>query len=84
MKASQAIKDVFENFDTNVLNVSDCGLTDGYSEITHVVLDGSGELLLYSANPDLGDDFQDDYYDQLLVEDDDDRWQEIRHAIINL
>lgn len=84
MKASQAIKDVFENFDTNVLNVSDCGLTDGYSEITHVVLDGSGELLLYSANPDLGDDFQDDDYESILIEDDDDKWMEIKSAIANM
>lgn len=74
MKATEGIKDVFENYDTNVLNVSGLNLDDGYSEITHVVLDGNGELLLYNANPELGNDFQDDYYDQLLIEDDDDKW----------
>lgn len=84
MKATEGIKDVFENYDTNVLNVSGLNLDDGYSEITHVVLDGNGELLLYNANPELGNDFQDDYYDQLLIEDDDDKWMEIKKALLNL
>lgn len=84
MKATEAIKDVFHNYDTNVLNVSGLGLDDGYDEITHVVLDGSGELLLYNANPELGNDFQDDYYDQLLIEDDDDKWMEIKKALLGL
>lgn len=83
MKATQTIKDVFETFDTNVLNVADCGLDDGYNEITHVVLDGNN-LLLYSANPELGNDFQDDYYEQLFLEDDDDKWMEIKSAIAGL
>ena len=80
MKASREIKDVFENYETNVLNVAGLGLDDGYSEITHVVLDGN-ELLLYNANPDLGQDFQDDYYEQLLIEDDDEKWEAISNAI---
>lgn len=84
MKATEGIKNVFENYDTNVLNVSGLNLDDGYSEITHVVLDGNGELLLYNANPELGNDFQDDYYDQLLIEDDDDKWMEIKKALLNL
>ena len=84
MKATEGIKNVFENYDTNVLNVSGLGLDDGYIEITHVVLDGNGELLLYNANPELGSDFQDDYYDQLLIEDDDDKWMEIKKTLLNL
>ena len=83
MKASQAIKDVFENYDTNVLNIADCGFDDGYVDITHVVLDGNS-LLLYSANPELLNDFQDDDYEQVYLEDDDDRWLEIKSAIIRL
>lgn len=83
MKATDRIKDVFENNDTNVLNIADFGFDDGYTEITHVVLDGN-ELLLYSANPDLGNDFQDDDYEQVLLEDDDDLWMEIKSAIVSL
>jgi hypothetical protein len=83
MKATQTIKDVFENYETNVLNVADCGLDDGYNDITHVVLDGNN-LLIYSANPELGSDFQDDYYEQLFLEDDDDKWMEIKSAIVGL
>lgn len=83
MKASISIKDVFENYDTNVLNVSDCELDDGYSQITHVVLDGNN-LLLYNGNPELGRDFQDDDYEQLYLEDDDEKWLEIKQAIMNL
>ena len=83
MKATENIKDVFENNDTNVLNIADFGFDDGYTEITHVVLDGN-YLLLYSANPDLGSDFMDDDYEQVLVEDDDDLWMEIKSAIVSL
>jgi len=83
MKASINIKDVFENYDTNVLNISDCELDDGYTQITHVVLDGSN-LLLYNGNPELGSDFQDDDYEQLYLEDDDEKWAEIKSAIIRL
>ena len=83
MKATDTIKEVFENYDTNVLNIADEGIDDGYVDITHVVLDGNN-LLLYSANPDLLDDFQDDNYEQVYLEDDDDRWQEIKSAIISL
>lgn len=83
MKATDRIKDVFENNDTNVLNIADFGFDDGYADITHVVLDGN-ELLLYSANPDLGNDFQDDDYEQVLLEDDDDLWMEIKSAIVSL
>ena len=83
MKATDTIKEVFENYDTNVLNIADEGIDDGYVDITHVVLDGNN-LLLYSANPDLLNDFQDDDYEQVYLEDDDDRWQEIKSAIISL
>ena len=83
MKATDTIKEVFENYDTNVLNIADAGIDDGYVDITHVVLDGNN-LLLYSANPDLLDDFQDDNYEQVYLEDDDDRWMEIKSAIANM
>lgn len=83
MKATDTIKEVFENYETNVFNIADEGINDGYVDITHVVLDGNN-LLLYSANPDLLDDFQDDDYEQVYLEDDDDRWQEIKSAIIRL
>lgn len=83
MRATDSIKDVFENYETNVLNIADEGIDDGYVDITHVVLDGNN-LLLYSANPELLNDFQDDDYEQVYLEDDDDRWQEIKSAIIRL
>jgi len=83
MRATDTIKEVFENYDTNVLNIADEGIDDGYVDITHVVLDGNN-LLLYSANPDLLNDFQDDDYEQVYLEDDDDKWQEIKSAIIRL
>jgi hypothetical protein len=83
MKATDAIKEAFENYETSVFNIADEGINDGYVDITHVVLDGNN-LLLYSANPDLLDDFQDDDYEQVYLEDDDDRWQEIKSAIIRL
>ena len=83
MRATDTIKEVFENYETNVLNIADEGIDDGYVDITHVVLDGNN-LLLYSANPDLLNDFQDDDYEQVYLEDDDDRWQEIKSAIISL
>lgn len=83
MKATDLIKDVFENYETNVLNIADEGINDGYVDITHVVLDGNN-LLLYSANPELLNDFQDDDYEQVYLEDDDDRWQDIKSAIIRL
>ena len=83
MKATQTIKDVFENYETNVLNIADAGIDDGYMDITHVVLDGNN-LILYNGNPDLGQDFQDDDYEQVYLEDDDDKWQEIKSAIAGL
>ena len=83
MRATDTIKEVFENYETNVLNIADEGIDDGYVDITHVVLDGNN-LLLYSANPDLLDDFQDDNYEQVYLEDDDDRWMEIKSAIANM
>ena len=83
MRATDSIKDVFENYETNVLNIADEGINDGYVDITHVVLDGDN-LILYSANPDLLDDFQDDDYEPAYLEDDDDRWLEIKSAIISL
>jgi hypothetical protein len=83
MKATDTIKEVFENYETNVLNIADAGIDDGYVDITHVVLDGDN-LILYSANPDLLDDFQDDNYEPAYLEDDDDRWLEIKSAIISL
>ena len=83
MRATDTIKEVFENYDTNVLNIADEGIDDGYVDITHVVLDGNN-LLLYSANPELLNDFQDDDYEQVYLEDDDDRWQDIKSAIIRL
>lgn len=83
MKASQSIAEVFKSYGTNVLNIADSHIDDGYAPITHVVLDGN-ELLLYSANPDLGNDFQNDDYEQILVEDDNDLWIEIKNAIIPL
>ena len=83
MKATPTIKEVFENYETNVLNIADEGINDGYVDITHVVLDGNN-LLLYSANPELLNDFQDDDYEQVYLEDDDDRWQEIKSTIIRL
>lgn len=83
MNATDLIKDVFENYETNVLNIADLGLDDGFSPITHVVLDGN-KLQLYSGNPDLGNDFQDDDYESILIEDDDDKWMEIKSAIANM
>ena len=83
MKATQTIKDVFENYETNVLNIADAGIDDGYMDITHVVLDGNN-LLLYSGNPDLLNVFQDDDYEQVYLEDDDDKWQDIKSAIAGL
>lgn len=83
MKATQTIKDVFENYETNVLNIADAGIDDGYVDITHVVLDGNN-LILYSGNPDLLNDFQDDDYEQVYLEDDDDKWQDIKSAIAGL
>jgi hypothetical protein len=83
MKATPTIKDVFENYDTNVLNIADEGIDDGYLDITHVVLDGN-QLLLYHGNPDLLDDFQDDDYEQVYLEEDDEKWDEIKRAIIRL
>lgn len=83
MKATQTIKDVFENYETNVLNIADAGIDDGYMDITHVVLDGNN-LILYSGNPDLLNDFQDDDYEQVYLEDDDDKWQDIKSAIAGL
>lgn len=83
MKATDRIKEVFENHDTNVLNIADYGFDDGYVDITHVVLDGDN-LILYSANPDLLDDFQDDDYEPACVEDDDDLWMEIKSTIVSL
>ena len=83
MKATDNIKDVFENYDTNVLNISEAGIDDGYLDITHVVLDGNN-LLIYSANPDLGVDFMDDDYEQACLEDDDDRWDDIIQYILTM
>lgn len=83
MKATQNIKDIFENYETNVLNIADAGIDDGYVDITHVVLDGNN-LILYSGNPDLLNDFQDDDYEQVYLEDDDDKWQDIKSAIVGL
>jgi hypothetical protein len=83
MKATQTSKDVFENYDTNVLNIADEGIDDGYMDITHVVLDGNN-LILYSGNPDLLEDFQDDDYEQVYLEEDDEKWDEIKRAIIRL
>ena len=83
MRATDTIKEVFENYETNVLNIADEGINDGYVDITHVVLAGNN-LLLYSANPELLNDFQDDDYEQVYLEDDDDRWQEIKSAISRL
>lgn len=84
MKATDTIKDIFKNYETNILNIADAGIDDGYVDITHVVLDGDN-LILYSANPDLLDDFQDDNYEQAYVEDDnDDTWEAIKSAILGL
>jgi hypothetical protein len=52
-------------------------------DITHVVLDGNN-LILYSGNPDLLEDFQDDDYEQVYLEEDDEKWDEIKRAIIRL
>ena len=75
MKADQIITEVFDEYGTDILNISDFGIMygDGVfqdSPVTHVVLDGDN-LLFYSANPYLGGDFQDDEYEQLLIEDED-------------
>lgn len=83
MNATDLIKDVFENYETNVLNIADLDLDDGFAPITHVVLDGN-KLQLYSGNPDLGNDFQDDDYEPILLDDDDDKWMEIKSAIANM
>ena len=83
MNATDLIKDVFENYETNVLSIADLDLDDGFAPITHVVLDGN-KLQLYSGNPDLGNDFQDDDYEPILLDDDDDKWMEIKSAIVNM
>lgn len=68
MKADEIIKEVFDEFDTNVLNIADFDITCGIDQVTHVVLDGDN-ILAYMANPELGIDFQDDDYEQLIIED---------------
>lgn len=84
MKATDKIKDIFKNYETNVLNIADAGIDDGYVDITHVVLDGDN-LIPYSGNPELLDDFQDDDYEQAYLEDDDDDiWDAIKSAILVL
>lgn len=82
MKADELITEVFEQYDTNVLNIADYEITSGIDQVTHVVLDGS-TLIMYMANPDLMEDFQDDEYEQLLVEDEE-CLSEIRSAILDM
>lgn len=82
MKADDIILEVFDEYGTSVLNIADFGVTCGIDQVTHVVLDGD-RLLAYMANPDLLDDFQDDDYEQLLI-DDEDCWAEIRDAIVGM
>ena len=68
MKADDLTKEVFDEFDTSVLNIADFEITSGIDQVTHVVLDGD-RILAYMANPELGDDFQDDEYEQLIIDD---------------
>lgn len=75
-KATRDIKDTFSEFETTVLNISDYDLDKDGECITHAVLDGDN-ILLYSANPDLGDNFQDEDYEQIFLDDDDELWEEI-------
>ena len=82
-KANSNIKDVFNSYDTCVLNIADEELDCNGTCITHVVLDGD-QLLVYSGNEDLGEDFQDDDYDQVYIEDDDEVWDDIIEAILSL
>ena len=82
MKADDIILEVFDEYNTSVLNIADFGITCGIDQVTHIALDGD-RLLAYMANPDLMDDFQDDDYEQLLIEDED-CWDEIRTAIVDM
>ena len=68
MYADDTILEVFEEYNTNVLNIADYDITCGIDQVTHVVLDGR-TVIPYMANPDLMDDFQDDEYEQLLLDD---------------
>lgn len=82
MKADDIIREVFEQYDTCVLNIADYGITCGIDQVTHVVLDGDS-VLTYMADPDLLDDFQDSEYEQLLIEDPE-CLLEIRSAIVDM
>lgn len=65
--ADETIIGIFEEYGTNVLNIADYEIDCGYAPVTHVALDGS-HLIAYSGNPDLGEDFQDDDYEQLIID----------------
>lgn len=82
MKTDELITEVFEQYDTNVLNIADYDITSGIDQVTHVVLDGD-RVIPYMANPDLMEDFQDDDYEQLLIEDEG-CLSEIRSAILDM
>lgn len=68
MKADDITREVFDQYDTTVLNIADYGITCGIDQVTHVVLDGDN-ILTYMANPELLDNFQDEEYEQLLIDD---------------
>lgn len=82
MIADEIIKEVFDEYGTPVLNIADYDITTGIDQVTHVVLDGDN-LLAYMANPELMDDFQDDEYEQLII-DDPECEEEIKAAIKEL
>ena len=68
MKADDITREVFDQYDTTVLNIADYDITCGIDQVTHVVLDGDN-ILTYMANPELLDNFQDEEYEQLLIDD---------------
>lgn len=83
MQADDIIREVFDEYGTCVLNVADFGITTGIDTVTHAVLDGD-RVLAYTADPDLGDDFQDGEYELLPLWDDPDAEDELRDAIRSL
>lgn len=80
MYADDIIREVFDEYGTNVLNIADFGITTGIDQVTHAVLDGD-RVLGYMADPDLGEDFQDGEYELIPIEDDPECEEEVYEAI---
>lgn len=83
MHADDIIREVFDEYGTQVLNVADFGITTGIDTVTHAVLDGD-RVLAYMADPDLGEDFQDGEYELVPIEDDPEAEDQLYDAIRSL